>query len=146
MEAAAPVRAAAALGAWLRAKSRYHRQMAASLAVQADAVAGLPVAPFDAPARADAASFERLLGDLYARPSDAVARVERGLMAFRCATFERDTDAAACALATINDGIGRDARTARVLPDAFVAAARRVLELVARSVHPDATIARCASS
>ena len=110
--AAEPATADALLNDWLRGKSGYHRQMAAFLARLRDTSAelmaitsGIPAA--EARARLGAAAeFEALLANLLAQPGVAVSRVERQLMAYRCAVFERHAVEAARLRAIIQAGIG----------------------------------------
>lgn len=139
--AAEPATADALLNDWLRGKSGYHRQMAAFLARLQDTSAelmaitsGIPAA--EARARLGAAAeFEALLANLLAQPGVAVSRVERQLMAYRCAVFERHAVEAARLRAIIQAGIGAARARAATLPEAYCRAIARVLELVGRSIE-----------
>ena len=87
------------------------------------------IAAKDARARLRAAiRYEHLLAGLFEDPRDSVARAERSLMAFRCATFERRFDEAMLsrqqALAAIGDV---------ALPEIYREATRATLERVGRS-------------
>ncbi len=127
---------------WLRGRSVYHRRMSGFLAELSETSAGR----FAAGSGIDedgarrrllaAAAHEDLLAMLLAEPPASMVRIERLLMAFRCAVFERHDDEVRrlrdAAVAEIRDA----ASTARGLPDAYTAAVARTLELVGRSVHP----------
>jgi len=105
------------LRAWLAAKASYHTQMARCLAGRA-------------------AAHEWRLARLFADPPVSVLRVERMLMAFRTAVFERDRPGAARARRAVR--AAGDARRARgrAVPEWYGEAAMRIVDLVARSVHP----------
>ena len=127
---------------WLHRRSAYHRRMAGFLAELAETSAarvavGSGIGEDEARRRLHAgAAHENLLATLFQDPSGVVARVERMLMAFRCAVFERRTDESRdlqdAALAEISDA----APLARVMPDAYRKATARTLDLVGRSVLP----------
>ena len=139
--AAEPATADALLNDWLRGKSGYHRRMAAFLAQLRDSSAELMAITSGIPAAAArarlgaAAQFEVLLANLFAQPGAAVSRLERQLMAYRCAVFERHAPEAARLRATIQAGIGAARARGATLPDAYCRAIARVLELVGRSVE-----------
>jgi hypothetical protein len=127
---------------WLRCKSAFHHRMAALLdertgsAAAAFARAG-GMSANEASQRLHAASLhERLQEALFAAPHAGVLRVERALMAYRSAVFERRDQAARLARAVAVDTLGPAGRAAQALPQAYRAASLRILELVARSVHP----------
>jgi hypothetical protein len=65
-----------------------------------------------------------------------VLRVERALMAYRSAVFERRDQAARLARAVAVDTLDDEGDAAQALPLPYRAASLRVLALVARSVHP----------
>ncbi|HSQ80833.1 MAG TPA: hypothetical protein VLU54_06800 [Casimicrobiaceae bacterium] len=127
---------------WLHRRSAYHRRMADCLvelaATSAARVAvGSGIGEDEARRRLHAgAAHENLLATLFQDPSGVVARVERMLMAFRCAVFEGRTDESRelqdGALAAISD----TAPLARVLPGAYRKATARTLDLVGRSRPP----------
>ncbi|HEX6793412.1 MAG TPA: hypothetical protein VF304_06120 [Casimicrobiaceae bacterium] len=103
--------------AWLAAKVSYHARMARCLTGRA-------------------AAHERRLARLFDDPPVAVIRVERMLMAFRTAVFERDRPGAARARRAIRAvGDSRGMR-GRAVPKWYGEAATRIVDLVARSVHP----------
>jgi hypothetical protein len=79
-----------------------------------------------------AAAHERRLAASCAEPGNAVAGVQRMLMAFRCVVFERDAAESASSRRVIKAAVARR----RALPAPYADAALRVVELVARSVHP----------
>ena len=88
------------LCAWLIGRSRYHELRAEWLAeLRSTSVerilmaAGVPSGDVDE-RLLSAVAYERLLAELYAQPRDEIRRVERSLLAFRCATFERSVEAA----------------------------------------------------
>jgi hypothetical protein len=83
-----------------------------------------------------AALHERLLERLFARPHADVLRVERALMAYRCAVFEHRGEAARLARGVATDVIAAGGCAANVLPPPYREASLRVLDLVARSTHP----------
>jgi hypothetical protein len=127
---------------WLRVRAGHHRRMAALLnerAAAADAVAtgsGCTAAKARAGLLAGA-DYELLVAGLLERGSKTVMAVERALMAYRCAVFERRKDdarrARTAALAALED----DWTGSGTLPAAYRDGSLRVLDLVARSVHPD---------
>ena len=110
----APEDAAALLRGWLAAKSAYHARMARGLAGRA-------------------AAHERRLARLFADPPDAVIGVERLLMAFRTAIFERDAPSARRCRRAMTLAC-RSRRS--TLPLWYANAAMRIVDLVSRSVHP----------
>ena len=122
------------LRSWLQCRSSHHQRMAGFLAdlldVFLERVASTSgIAAKDARARLRAAiRYEHLLAGLFEDPRDSVARAERSLMAFRCATFERRFDEAMLsrqqALAAIGDV---------ALPEIYREATRATLERVGRS-------------
>ena len=127
---------------WLRGKSAYHWRMAAFLAELAEtsveriAIAGGITTDKARETLLAAATHESLLAMLFKHPPDVVVRVERSLMAFRCAVFERHAaEAKRLQHATLTE-ISQDAAHADALPDAYRLATARVLDLVARSAHP----------
>jgi hypothetical protein len=131
-----------ALRDWLGCKSAFHRRMATLLAERADSATavfaragGMGAAEVRQRLHA-AATHERLLEGLFACPHAAVLRVERALMAYRCAVFERRGEAARLALSVATDVVAAGGSTASALPPAYRDASLRVLDLVARSVHP----------
>ena len=138
-----PAEADALWREYLRARARYHERMAGylgALAVESGAriaaAGGLSAA--ETARRLDAATgHERMLAALLAAPAAALARVERGVMAFRRHVFERgDAEARAArreVLAALDEAVA-----AHALPPAYARSARRVVGLVARSVHPPA--------
>ena len=129
---------------WLCAKADHHRRMAGALAeLAATALARIAdaggIAEDEARGRVSAgAGYEGLLASLFADPCDAVVRIERALMAFRCAIFDRDAGEAASRRHAAMAELDRGALSAHALPDAYVRGTTRVLELVGRSVHPPA--------
>ncbi len=124
----------ALLRSWLQCRSSHHGRMAAFLEDLLDAflervASASGITAKDARARLRAAiRYETLLAALFADPHDSVARAERSLMAFRCATFERRFDEAVLSrqqtLAAVADV---------ALPDVYREATRATLELVGRS-------------
>jgi predicted Ser/Thr protein kinase len=122
------------LRSWLQCRSSHHQRMAAFLEALLDAflervASASGIAAKDARARLRAAiGYENVLAALFEDPHDSVARTERLLMAFRCATFERRFDEAVLSrqqtLAAIADV---------ALPDVYREATRATLELVGRS-------------
>jgi len=124
---------------WLRARSGYHRRMAVFVAGLADSSAtGMALAAGIAPGRVRdrlhaAAQHETMLADVFAQPHEAAARVERLLMAYRCAVFERDAAEIERLRQTIRAAIGPDATRRGTLPGAYCQAVTRVVELVGRS-------------
>lgn len=127
---------------WVRCKSAFHRRMAVLLAERADHdAAAYARAGGMGPAQARqrlhaAASHERLLERLFADPHADVLRVERALMAYRCAVFEHRGEAARLARGVATDVIAGGGSAANALPPPYREASLRVLDLVARSVHP----------
>ena len=127
---------------WLRCKSAFHRRMATLLAERADGDAAAfaragGMDPAEARKRLHAAaSHEHLLEGLFASPHADVLRLERALMAYRCAVFEQRGDAARLARGVATGLIAAAGSTANALPPPYRAASLRVLDLVARSVHP----------
>lgn len=139
--AAQPATADALLRDWLRGKSGYHRKMAAFLAQMRDTsvdlmalTSGIPAGQARARLGA-AAEFETLLAKLFAQPAAAVARLERQLMAYRCAVFEQHALEAARLLGSLQAGIGLARTRSGTLPGAYCEAVARVLELVGRSIE-----------
>ncbi len=138
-----PAAAEALWREYLRVRSRYHERMArylGALAVESGgriaAAGGLSAA--ETARRLDAATrHERMLAALLAEPAEVLARVERNVMAYRRHVFERrDADAQAArreVLAALADAAAADA-----LPQPYARSARRIVGLVARSVHPPA--------
>jgi predicted Ser/Thr protein kinase len=137
----------AVLRAWLHCKSSYHQRMAGFLAGLAEAsierfAIGGGISPQEAGARLRrAAAHEDLLAALFEEPCDEIVEVERSLMRFRRAVFERRAvDAEALRQATkagIRHNSSRAGVRAQAMPDAYRQAIARTLDLVARSVHPD---------
>ena len=132
----------ALLHAWLRGKSSYHQRRArfiaglAETSVERFAVAG-GISTEEAGARLRAAAaHEDVLAALLKEPSDAAVRIERLLMAFRRAVFERRTGDAEALRQTMQAGIRHESSCAHALPDAYRRAIARTLELVGRSTHP----------
>ena len=103
--------------AWLAVKASYHAQMARCLSGRA-------------------ATHERRLARLLADPPAAVIRIERMLMAFRTAVFERDRPGAVHARRAIRIVDDARRRHGRALPRWYAEAAARVVDLVSRSAHP----------
>ncbi len=129
---------------WLRSKSSYHRRMAGFLAELAEtslehiAIASGIMTDEARGKLCAAAAYESLLAALLEQPHDAVARVERSLMAFRCAVFERRAAEAQRLRSATLAQICPDAAHADTIPGAYRLAIARALELVGRSVHPSA--------
>jgi len=127
---------------WLRGKSAYHRRMAdffverSEASIERAAFAGGIATNKSRGTLLAAATYERLLARLFKRPCDAVAKVERSLMAFRCAVFERKVAETKRLQRAILTEISHDAAHADALPDAYRLAMIRVLDMVGRSVHP----------
>ena len=134
----------ALLREWLQGKSAYHLRMSGFLAELAETSAervavGSGITTDEGRRRLlAAAAHESLLAALFRQPSGAVARIERWLMAFRCAVFERHTDEARELRDAITAAIGTGTPRAHDLPDAYREATARTLDLVARSIHPPA--------
>ena len=130
------------LRCWLRAKADYHRRMTGLLgelaATSLERVADAGGIGADEARRrlGAAAEYEGLLAILLAHPCDALVRVERSLIAFRCAMFERDAAEAALQRRATLAELDRDAPRAGPLPDAYGRATRRTLDLVGRSSRP----------
>jgi hypothetical protein len=103
--------------AWLAVKASYHARMAACLSSRA-------------------ATHERRLARLLADPPARVIGIERMLIAYRTAVFERDGRAAARARRAITAATDARRRCAAAVPSWYAEAAMRVLDRVARSVHP----------
>jgi hypothetical protein len=83
-----------------------------------------------------AATHERRLARLFGDPPAAVIRVERMLMAFRTAVFERDRPGAARTRRAIRTANDPRRLHGRAVPKWYGDAATRIVDLVARSVHP----------
>lgn len=137
-----PGAADALLCEWLRGKSAYHRRMSGfflDLSVtsveRAAIISGIRTSDARRGLRA-AAAHEDLLGTLFQHPCDAVARVERMLMAFRCAIFERHTEVARKLKEATLAEIRNNTPLTNDLPYAYRKAATRTLDLVGRSTHP----------
>ena len=130
---------------WLRGKSAYHRQMAdffvelSEASVERVAFAGGITTNRARGTLLAAATHERLLAMLFKHPCDVVAKVERSLMAFRYAVFERQVTEAKRLQRAILTLINHNAAHANTLPDAYRLAIIRVLDMVGRSVHPPET-------
>src|SRR6185312_6144783 len=100
--------------AWLTAKASYHARMARCLSDRA-------------------AAHERRLARLFAGPSADVMRIERMLMAFRTAVFERDRRTAEKARRAIRTANGMRRLRGRALPKWYgEAAVREVLAMRGR--------------
>ena len=145
IDVAAAGSAAALHGEWLAGKAVCHRRMALHLDAVPDPdidrmahAAGMSALAGRAKLRA-AAAHERLLAGLYEQPHDAVLRIERLLMGFRCAVFERNAAAVRRLGAAATAMLDPAAAHAGALPDAYRQGCMRILDLVARSVHPGAT-------
>jgi predicted Ser/Thr protein kinase len=127
---------------WLRGKSAYHQRMAdffvelSEASIERAAVAGGITTNKSRGTLLAAATHESLLAMLFKHPCDVVAKVERSLMAFRCAVFERQAAEAKRLQHVILTEISHDAAHADALPDAYRLAMIRVLDMVSRSVHP----------
>ena len=137
--AAAGADADALLRDWLRDKDAWHARMAAHLdGLAAGAATGMALAGGIAPAAARerlraAAAHERMLAALFTAPHEAALPVERLLMGYRCAVFER-RGADALALRRAVTAATTAPRAGGALPAAYVDAVARVLELVGRSI------------
>lgn len=125
---------------WLCCKSGYHRKMAAFLAdlretslADIAATSGIPAARAHALLGA-AIEQETLLAGLFAQPDTTVVGMERLLMAYRCAVFERRTTDAKPLRRTLQALIRRHGKRAETRFHAYGQAVVRVLELVKRSV------------
>jgi predicted Ser/Thr protein kinase len=136
--AAAGADADAVLRHWLHGKSGYHRQIAAFVAgLAASSATSMALAAGISPGRARdrldaAARHEAMLADVFADPREAAARVERLLMAYRCAVFEQHGAEAAQLRRTIQAEIRPDGTGVGTLPGAYRQAVARVLELAGR--------------
>lgn len=135
---------------WLHGKSAYHRKMADFCSELADTsaihIALTSAVAIDEARRrlGAAAAHENLLADLFEQPHGTVARVERLLMAFRNAVFERQRSKAQKFRGSILAEIRLDGTHGGVMPLAYKQAVARVLDLVGRSVHPGLRVmARC---
>lgn len=123
---------------WLAAKSCHHQRLAVHLercgserGLVADATVSV------GPARNRAAvAYERELGGLFAQPCASTLQVERSVMGFRCAVFERRDEEARCWRALADAGLSEGA-SAGLLPTSYCDSISRVLALVGRSKHPD---------
>jgi predicted Ser/Thr protein kinase len=127
---------------WLRGKSTYHHKMAARFTELAETSAkhiavtsGITIDETYGQL-CSAAAYESLLAALLEQPHQAVARVERLLMAYRCAVFERRGAKAQQLRRTIQAEIRLGATHNNAMPRAYKQAVARVLDLVGRSVHP----------
>jgi predicted Ser/Thr protein kinase len=127
---------------WLRGKSTYHRKMAgffmelAETSVRHIALTSAVTLDEARGRLCAAAAHESMLAGLFEQPHAAVARVERLLMAFRCAVFERRAIRAQQLRRTIQAEIRTDSTHGEVMPRAYKKAIARVLDLVGRSVQP----------
>jgi hypothetical protein len=141
--AAADRRAAdALLLGWLRVRAGYHRRTATLFTERAAAAESVAIGSDCTVAKARArllagADYELLLAGLLERGCGTVMAVERALMAFRRAVFERRGDNARRVRCAALDALDDDRVGAGALPAAYGEASLRVLDLVARSVHPD---------
>ncbi|RFC37714.1 MAG: Phosphotransferase enzyme family protein [Candidatus Nitrotoga sp. SPKER] len=130
---------------WLRGKSAYHRQMAdffvelSEESVEQVAFAGGITTNKARGTLLAAATHESLLAVLFKHPCDGVAKVERSLIAFRYAIFERQVTEAKRLQRAILTAISHDAAHADTLPDAYRLAIIRVLDMAGRSIHPSET-------
>lgn len=121
---------------WLRGKSGYHRRMAAFVAGLAhDSATSMALAAGLTPGQVRnrleaAAQHQAMLANVFAEPQGGTARVERLLMAYRCAVFERHLAEAGQLRHAIQAAIAPGG----ALPGAYRQAVARVLELVRRSV------------
>ena len=137
--AAAGADADALLRHWLRGKSGYHRQMATFVAGLAETSAtsmalAAGISPGKVRDRLDAAAqHQTMLADVFSEPREAATRVERLLMAYRCAVFERHRAGAEQLRRTVQAEIRPDATRSAALPRAYRQSVARVLELVGRS-------------
>ena len=117
LETAVPNAAEPLFREWLAAKASYHARMARCLSGRA-------------------ATHERRLASLLGDAPAAVIRVERMLIAYRTAVFERESRDAARARRAIRAAIDGGQRRGRALPRWYADAASRIADLVARSTHP----------
>jgi hypothetical protein len=117
VETVDPNAAEALFRAWLAAKVSYHARMARCLS-------------------GSAAAHERRLASLFDDPPATAIRVERLLIAYRTAVFERDSRDVLRSRRAIRAAI--DARRSRggAVPQWYADSAARIVELVARSTHP----------
>ncbi|MFZ2208519.1 MAG: hypothetical protein WAV22_07610 [Porticoccaceae bacterium] len=129
---------------WLRCKSGYHQKMAAFLAdLRETSIADIAVTSGIPIARAHgllgaAAEQEALLASMFAQPDATVARVERLLMAYRCAVFDRHTTDVERLRRKLRELIRLHSKRAETRFHAYGQAVARVLELVTCSVaSPD---------
>lgn len=126
---------------WLHGKSTYHRKMAGFFTELAETsvrhIALASVITIDEARRrlCAAAAHESILAGMFEQPHDSVARIERLLMAFRNAVFERQGIKAQKLRRSIQAEIRLDATHGEVVPLAYKQAVARVLDLVGRSVH-----------
>lgn len=126
---------------WLRCKSGYHQKMAAFLADLQDTsiediavTSGIPAAQAHALLGA-AAEQETLFESMFAQPDEAVTRIERLLMAYRCAVFGRHATEAGQLRRTLQQFIHSHSARTEPLFRAYGQAVARVLELVKCSVQ-----------
>ena len=117
LETAVPNAAEPLFREWLAAKASYHARTARCLSGRA-------------------ATHERRLASLLDDAPAAVIRVERMLIAYRTAVFERDSRDAARSRRAIRAAIDGRQRHGGVLPRWYADSASRILDLVARSTHP----------
>lgn len=127
---------------WLKVRAGYHRRTAALFTKRAAAAESVAIGSDCTVAKARAcllagADYELLLAGLLECGSGTVLAVERALMAFRCAVFERRDDDARRVRRAALDALDDDCAGARALPAAYRKASLRVFDLVARGVHPD---------
>lgn len=127
---------------WLRCKSTYHQRMADFFAefnevsVEQVAFAGGISRNKARDTLLAAASHESLLAMLFKNPCDVVVNVERSLMAFRSAVFERKAAEVKRLQHAILTEMSHEAAHSDALPGAYKLAIIRVLDMVGRSVHP----------
>ncbi|MBK9428074.1 MAG: hypothetical protein IPN63_12015 [Gammaproteobacteria bacterium] len=125
---------------WLHCKSGYHQKMAAFLAdLRETSIADIAVTSGIPIARAHgllgaAAEQEALLASMFAQPDATVARVERLLMAYRCAVFDRHTTDVEQLRRTLRELIRSHSKWTETRFHAYGQAVARVLELVTCSV------------
>lgn len=125
---------------WLHCKSGYHQKMAAFLAdLRETSIADIAVTSGIPIARAHgllgaAAEQEALLASMFAQPDATVARVERLLMAYRCAVFDRHTTDVEQLRRTLQELIRSHSKWTETRFHAYGQAVARVLELVTCSV------------
>lgn len=142
--AAAGADADALLRDWLRGKSACHARVAVFLdglsgraAADMARAGGIARSEVQARLRA-AAAHEGLLAALFAAPRAAVLPVERLLMAYRCAVFERRAADAGVLRRELRAALASPPRDGAVLPPGYRDAVLRVLDLVGRSIAPGA--------